>query len=291
MKIKIELEPGAIMPTKAHEHDAGFDLYLHTIIAEKYWLPFIFDTGVHAAIPPGYVGLVLPRSSINARGIICPVGVIDSDYIGTIKVNLWDYEASQDMDYSINVSSYVLDFKPGDRIAQLVILPLPQVEFELGDVTGQETSRGDKGFGSSGEIREKAMIKPIHGMSYKGRLTTGFGGATGAFCNLFEKFFDRKCEEVTVKVNYFKVSELTPDEIDIAANGNEALEDYIHLCEVKDFVVIDGDYGFVDIYNRIQRNGHAYIDMSEMDIQGAEYGFIDFDLDIDFNTPIEKVEL
>lgn len=173
MKIKIELEPGAIMPTKAHEHDAGFDLYLHKIIAEKYWRPYIFDTGVHAAIPPGYVGLVLPRSSINARGIVCPVGVIDSGYTGTIKATLWDYDIntdvdgdsiilsdlatepevleSVDVDCSINVSSYVLDFNPGDRIAQLVILPLPQVEFELGDVTGKETSRGDKGFGSSGK--------------------------------------------------------------------------------------------------------------------------------------------
>lgn len=173
MKIKIELEPGAIMPTKAHEHDAGFDLYLHEIKAEKYNRPYIFDTGVHAAIPHGYVGLVLPRSSINARGIICPVGVIDSGYTGTIKVCLWDYDIDTDVDgdslilselentpevlesvnvdCSINVSSYVLDFKPGDRIAQLVILPLPQVEFELGDVTGKETSRGDKGFGSSGK--------------------------------------------------------------------------------------------------------------------------------------------
>ena len=173
MKIKIELEEGAKMPTKAHEHDAGFDLYLHEIKAEKWFLPYIFDTGVHIAIPPGYVGLVLPRSSINARGIICPVGVIDSGYTGTIKVCLWDYEVntdvdgssvilsdvmeepkvleSVDVDCSINVASYVLDFKPGDRIAQLVILPLPQAELELGNVTGKNTERGDKGFGSSGK--------------------------------------------------------------------------------------------------------------------------------------------
>lgn len=161
MKVKIELEPGAKMPTKAHEHDAGFDLYLHrSRKQEQLGLSYIYDTGVHVAIPEGYVGLVLPRSSISNQGLVCPVGVIDSGYTGTIKVILYTYEAEAERkrfgDWIDNINVYVkplsliYGLRVGDRIAQLVILPLPQIELELGDVSSVKTARGDKGFGSSG---------------------------------------------------------------------------------------------------------------------------------------------
>lgn len=151
MKIKYELEKGAKMPTKAHELDAGFDLYLHKVIDRHYDQPAFYDTGVHIEIPRGYVGLVLPRSSINAKGIICPVGVIDSGYTGTVKVLLFGMEFSPYSERVYPSSKYIGHFRQNERIAQLVILPLPTVELIEGDVTGKKTARGAQGFGSTGK--------------------------------------------------------------------------------------------------------------------------------------------
>lgn len=133
--------PNAKLPTRANPGDAGLDLYAAT---EK---PFgqnmvEYDTGVAVAIPPGYVGLVFPRSSITGtclRLANC-VGVIDSGYRGTIKFRFDFANHNQDSDRSYNV---------GERIGQLVIVPCmmwePQEVEEL-----PETARGASGFGSSG---------------------------------------------------------------------------------------------------------------------------------------------
>ena len=92
---------------------------------------------MHVLIPEGYVGLLCPRSSFNIKGIGTPVGVVDAGYTGSIRVVLEPF----------NVTKV---FK-GNKIAQLVILPLPKIVMVEGKVIGVKTDRGDRGFGSSGK--------------------------------------------------------------------------------------------------------------------------------------------
>lgn len=132
--INIKLDEGAFTPYKAHIYDAGFDLYAMKDQVIK--LTTIVDTGVHMDIPNGYVGLVFPRSSMSKNNYITPTGVIDSGYTGSIKVTLkrpvfWHKK-----------------IKEGDRIAQLVIVPVPQFELKFGSM--RKTDRGVNGFGSTG---------------------------------------------------------------------------------------------------------------------------------------------
>lgn len=136
MNIKVKLEPGAIMPKKAHDTDAGFDLFCPMNLYVAYGTPI--DTGVHMEIPKGYCGLVVARSSIYKTGVDC-MGVIDSDYRGTIKVVLNAFRKDCNKWY----------WQKGQRIAQLLIVAVPEVHLE--EVTElSETDRGDGGFGSTG---------------------------------------------------------------------------------------------------------------------------------------------
>ncbi len=136
MQINYELDEGAYKPMRAHDSDAGFDLFAREDVALSPDKIFKVDTGVHVLIPEGYVGLILPRSSYNCAGVATPTGVIDAGYTGSISVFL--------------VSKYDLRIFKGNRIAQLVIVPLPDVHLVEGDVTGVKSERGLGGFGSSG---------------------------------------------------------------------------------------------------------------------------------------------
>lgn len=141
MKLKVVLDEGAKMPTKAHELDAGFDLYLPKLPFERYAIPsghsLTVDTGVHIAIPKGYVGMIKSKSGLNVKdGIVCE-GVIDAGYTGSIVVKAY------------NNSLIHKTFSAGEKITQLVILPIPEVELEQVDSL-EETERGNNGFGSSG---------------------------------------------------------------------------------------------------------------------------------------------
>lgn len=155
VQVKFELEPGAKAPTKAYPTDAGWDLYMWQFeqVPARRLAPII-DTGVHVLIPPGYVGLIYPRSSMNKLAYITPIGVIDAGYTGTIKVVQWYVAIGPDPDYPY-VEAYTCTpntaVQEGDRIAQLIIHKLPQVELIPGKVTETVTSRGDKGFGSTGK--------------------------------------------------------------------------------------------------------------------------------------------
>nr|DAI16281.1 MAG TPA: dUTPase [Caudoviricetes sp.] len=137
MQIKYELDEGACVPMRTHDSDAGFDLSCMEDQILEPKVTNVIDTGVHILIPEGYVGLVCPRSSFNVKGIGTPIGVIDSGYTGSIRVVLEPF----------NVTKI---FK-GNRIAQLVILPLPNIKMIEGKVIGVDTHRGDGGFGSTGE--------------------------------------------------------------------------------------------------------------------------------------------
>lgn len=140
--MKIMLDEGAKMPTRAHPWDAGLDLYAP--MEKGVWMispaggSITIDTGVHVEIPEGCVGLIKSKSGLMVKRDIVTDGTIDSHYTGSLKVKLFNHNMC--MRY---------DVYPGDKIAQLVILPCLLPELEL--VTELEsTDRGDKGFGSSG---------------------------------------------------------------------------------------------------------------------------------------------
>lgn len=137
------LQPGAQMPKRAHPTDAGADLcawFEPGLRGEVDLHPGdqkMIDTGVAVKIPEGFAGFVYNRSSQGKKGIQIPhsVGVVDSDYRGTIKVILK------------NLSEQVYKIQMGDRIAQLVIQPVELVGFV--DIWN-DTQRGTGGFGSTG---------------------------------------------------------------------------------------------------------------------------------------------
>lgn len=142
MKIKVKLDEHAIMPTKAHKEDAGFDLYLPMDIDRQFihvHEDLIVDTGVHFEIPKGYVGFVKSKSGLSVNKCIeHGAGVVDSGYTGSVTVHLYNH----------GNQPYV--FRKGEKLAQIVFLPIPDVELVLVDKI-EDTERGTNGFGSSGK--------------------------------------------------------------------------------------------------------------------------------------------
>lgn len=136
MNVLFQLERGAYKPLKAHPEDAGFDLFSPRDIEIEPNAVIKIDTGVHIAIPEGFVGLVLGRSSFGVAGVVTHTGVIDSGYTGQISVVL--------------TSKYSDHIYAGNKIAQLVIVPLPTINLVEGNVTALKTVRGCGGFGSTG---------------------------------------------------------------------------------------------------------------------------------------------
>jgi dUTP pyrophosphatase len=141
MKLNFKkLVPEAQKPNFGKPGDAGADLV--AISAEIQDNQVIYGTGIAVEIPEGMVGLVFPRSSIRNYDLVLSnsVGVIDSGYRGEIMV-------------TFNLKNPWLDDKVyhiGNRIAQLVIMPVPLVQFvEVEDLS--ETSRGTEGHGSTGK--------------------------------------------------------------------------------------------------------------------------------------------
>lgn len=138
MKIKFKkLNDNAVMPSKAHPTDAGFDLTATSRIYQGGC--YVYGTGIAVEIPKGYVGLVFPRSSISRTGLTLSncVGVIDSGYRGEITFKFRP------------VSDHPVLYNVGDRIGQLIILPYPDVKFvEAGRLSDSE--RGIGGYGSTG---------------------------------------------------------------------------------------------------------------------------------------------
>jgi len=142
MKVKIKkLHDGAVIPSYAKEGDAAMDLTAVSKIGTDGSAFLEYGTGISVAIPEGYVGLIFPRSSVSKTTLsLCnAVGVVDSGYRGEIKLRFRDAKLYGGESYKV-----------GDRVAQLMIIPRPSVEFEeVEDL--DETDRGLGGFGSSGE--------------------------------------------------------------------------------------------------------------------------------------------
>lgn len=135
--MKIKLDNGAYTPTRAHSADAGLDIYSRERRLVRAHDSECFDTGVHIEIPRGFVGFLKSKSGLNVKHGLTSEGVIDSGYTGSICVKLYN---NGDEDYIVN---------GGDKISQLVILPILLTDIEIVDEL-TKTDRGNNGFGSSG---------------------------------------------------------------------------------------------------------------------------------------------
>ena len=142
MELKVQLlRDSATTPTRAHEGDAGLDLYAaeaaHIGPGERWQVA----TGIAVEIPEAHAGLILPRSGLAKRhgiSLVNAPGLIDAGYRGEVGVLLLNNDPAE-----------VFRIKPGDRIAQLLVTPFVSVEPQQAE-TLSETGRGDSGFGSTG---------------------------------------------------------------------------------------------------------------------------------------------
>ena len=138
MTIKIKLDGlDAKLPTRAHEQDAGADLYSPVSITVDPHSSAVIDTGVHMAIPDGFCGLLVSKSGLNVNHDITNTGLIDAGYTGSIRVKLYNH----------GNTPYLLS--KGDKISQIVIIPVALCDFIQVD-TLDDTERGCGGFGSTG---------------------------------------------------------------------------------------------------------------------------------------------
>ena len=140
MKITVQKTMNVQDPVRAHDTDAGLDLYVpegQTCLVRQGAV-YTIDLGVRVAIPDGYYGQLALRSSAGKKGLAIPhgVGVIDSGYRGNLKVLV-----------AALVEPVLIAAR--DRICQLIVLPLPHVDVEAG-TAGDNTARGAGGFGSTG---------------------------------------------------------------------------------------------------------------------------------------------
>jgi dUTP pyrophosphatase len=141
MQVRIKkLNENAVIPSYAKDGDAGMDLIATSIIGEE---PFqiTYGLGIALEIPKGFVGLVFPRSSIRKTDLSLTncVGVIDSGYRGELQATFRKHKGVASKTYEV-----------GDRIAQIMIIPHPPIEFDAVDELS-DTERGEGGFGSTGK--------------------------------------------------------------------------------------------------------------------------------------------
>lgn len=149
MKIK-RLHPDAVIPKKAHASDAGFDL---VAVSREFTADgtATYGTGLAFEIPEGHVGLLFPRSSIckKDQSLTNSVGVLDAGYRNEVFFKFRPTLMYDDDPDCTNIPLYHRAYEVGERIGQLIIIPIPSVEFEEAETLG-ESDRGLGGFGSSG---------------------------------------------------------------------------------------------------------------------------------------------
>lgn len=149
MELKVKkLSEKAVLPIRAHEGDAGFDLTCTRIeqaVNEARQILLVYHTDLAIEIPEGHVGLLFPRSSIYKKSISLTnaVGVIDSGYRGEVTAVF--------LPTTSGVPTFYVE---GERFAQLVIVPIPQIEvIEVDELTPSECGEG--GFGSTGNTNKE----------------------------------------------------------------------------------------------------------------------------------------
>ena len=136
-KMKIVLDDGAYMPVRGYKADAGLDIKTPKDVTVPAKGSVIVDTGVHIELPPNTVGMLKSKSGLNVKYGITSEGVIDVGYTGSIVAKLYNHS-----------EAHVI-LKKGNKITQLVILPIVPVELEqVSELTA--TERGSGGFGSTG---------------------------------------------------------------------------------------------------------------------------------------------
>lgn len=138
LMVDLFLDDGAMNPTKAHDNDAGLDLYTPYEFTVKAGGSAAVLTGVHMVIPRGWCGLLVSKSGLYTKHDIQTTGLVDAEYTGGIVVKVQNHGMK---DYHFN---------KGDKVSQIMLLPVPDVvTLNMIDEL-PNTERGSNGFGSTG---------------------------------------------------------------------------------------------------------------------------------------------
>ena len=137
--MKIKLDENAYMPERAHKTDAGMDIRSIEYGNIPPHSSHSFHTGVHIKLPENTAGIFMSKSGLNVKHNITSTGLIDEGYDGELIVKLYNHG---DTAYEIN---------PGDKITQLIIVPVLYESVEVVDDLEQNSDRGSDGFGSTGK--------------------------------------------------------------------------------------------------------------------------------------------
>lgn len=146
IKVKFrKLTPEAVIPTKAHDDDAAFDITATSMRIDRTHRCIVYGTGLAFDIPKGYAMFMYPRSSVYKHSAFMAngVAVIDSGYHGEVHVVMKGLRT---------------DYRPGDRIAQVIIMPIPEVTYEETADEFTASERGTGGLGSTGTGRLVSTI-------------------------------------------------------------------------------------------------------------------------------------
>lgn len=136
-ELRVKLDEGAHVPTRAYPTDAGLDLYSRESVVLNPLGRHTFDTGVHIELPSGYMARVLSKSGLFKHDGIITTGVVDAGYSGSVGVTLY------------NTTGKAVYVDEGQKIAQLALVPIATPEVVVVDEI-EEQGRGNNGFGSSG---------------------------------------------------------------------------------------------------------------------------------------------
>ena len=137
--MNIYVEKGAYMPERAHKTDAGLDVRSYENRLVKAHGGALLHTGLHVQLPHGTAGLLVSKSGLNVKHGITSTGLIDEGYTGEIMVKLYN---NSDENYLVHA---------GDKISQLVVIPVLYEDIHFKNFLDENTERGDHGFGSSGK--------------------------------------------------------------------------------------------------------------------------------------------
>ena len=138
MEMNIYVETGAYVPERAHRTDAGLDVRArYDRLVEAHGSALI-HTGLHVELPHNTAGLLVSKSGLNVKHGITSTGLIDEGYTGEILVKLYN---NSDEDYLV---------RAGDKISQLVVIPVLYEDIHFRDSLDENTERGNHAFGSSG---------------------------------------------------------------------------------------------------------------------------------------------
>lgn len=137
--MKVMVEEGSFPPIRAHKTDAGMDLRARRAVRVPAKGSAVIGTGVHIELPPGCCGLLVSKSGLNVKHNITSTGLIDEGYTGEVMVKLYNHGTEG---YQVNA---------GDKVSQLVVIPVKYEPIEMVEDLSEETERGSFGFGSTGK--------------------------------------------------------------------------------------------------------------------------------------------